>query len=78
MSRVSAAADVLEHRFGAGPELTVGVEEEFMLLDAESFDLVQRIEAFLRSEQRADDWGIAFEAEELIRADAEIAQVGRS
>ena len=53
MSRLVAAADVLEHRFGTGPELTVGVEEEFMLLDAESFDLVQRIEAFLRSEQRA-------------------------
>ena len=53
MARVVAAVDVLEHRFGAGPELTVGVEEEFMLLDPESFDLVQRIEAFLRSEQRA-------------------------
>ncbi len=53
MSRLAAAADVLDHRFGAGPELTVGVEEEFMLLDAESFDLVQGIESFLRSEQRA-------------------------
>jgi carboxylate-amine ligase len=51
MSRL-AAPDVLDHRFGAGPELTVGVEEEFMLLDAESFDLVQRVEAFLRSDQR--------------------------
>jgi len=29
------------------------VSEEFMLLDAESFDRVQRLEAFLRSEQRA-------------------------
>jgi carboxylate-amine ligase len=52
MSRPGAPADVLEHRFGAGPALTVGVEEEFMLLDGESMDLVQRIEPILASEQR--------------------------
>src|SRR4051794_158623 len=58
MSQLGAAPDVLDHRFGAGPELTVGVEEELMLLDADSFDLVQRIEAFLGSEQRADFAGL--------------------
>jgi carboxylate-amine ligase len=52
MSPPATVADVLDHRFGAGPALTVGVEEEFMLLDAESFDLVQRIERILQSEKR--------------------------
>lgn len=51
MSRLGAAADVLDHRFGAGPPLTVGVEEEFMLLDRESLDLAQRIEPILASEK---------------------------
>jgi carboxylate-amine ligase len=50
MSRLAAPASVLEHRFGAGPPLTVGVEEEYMLLDPETFGLVQRSEQFLRSE----------------------------
>jgi glutamate---cysteine ligase / carboxylate-amine ligase len=38
---------VLEHRFGAGDLYTLGVEEEYMLLDGESFDLVQHIETVL-------------------------------
>ena len=52
MSRLGTPLDVLDHRFGAGPALTVGVEEEFMLLDGESLDLVQRIERILASEHR--------------------------
>jgi glutamate---cysteine ligase / carboxylate-amine ligase len=52
MSRLDAPIDVLDHRFGAGPALTVGVEEEFMLLDRESLDLVQRIERILALEKR--------------------------
>jgi carboxylate-amine ligase len=40
-------ASVLDHRFGAGDPYTVGVEEEFMLLDPETWDLVQHIEAVL-------------------------------
>ena len=32
----AAAASVLEHRFGAGDPYTLGVEEEYMLLDPES------------------------------------------
>jgi glutamate---cysteine ligase / carboxylate-amine ligase len=38
---------VLDHRFGSGPSYTLGVEEEYMLLDPESFDLVQHIETVL-------------------------------
>jgi carboxylate-amine ligase len=38
---------VLEHNFGAGEPYTLGVEEEYMLLDGETFDLVQHIETVL-------------------------------
>jgi glutamate---cysteine ligase / carboxylate-amine ligase len=41
------AASVLDHRFGESDPFTLGVEEEYMLLDPESFDLVQHIEAVL-------------------------------
>ena len=37
---------MLEHRFD-GHEYTLGIEEELMILDAESFDLVNAIEAML-------------------------------
>jgi glutamate---cysteine ligase / carboxylate-amine ligase len=40
-------SSVLDHRFGAGEPYTLGVEEEFMLLDPETWDLVQHIEAVL-------------------------------
>ena len=36
----------MEHRF-AGPRYTVGVEEELMILDASSLDLVNRIDSIL-------------------------------
>jgi len=38
---------VLDHRFGAGPPLTVGVEEEYMLVDPASWDLVSGVEPLL-------------------------------
>lgn len=38
---------VLEHRFGRSAPYTLGVEEELMLLDGTSFDLVQHIDAVL-------------------------------
>ncbi len=41
------SGSVLEHRFGATAPYTLGVEEEYMLLDGESFDLVQHIESVL-------------------------------
>jgi carboxylate-amine ligase len=40
-------SSVLDHRFGAGPPLTVGVEEEYMLVDGGSFDLVSGVEPML-------------------------------
>jgi carboxylate-amine ligase len=38
---------VLDHNFGKGDPFTLGVEEEYMLLDGETFDLVQHIETVL-------------------------------
>ncbi|MFN2471360.1 MAG: carboxylate-amine ligase [Gaiellaceae bacterium] len=38
---------VLDHKFGTGDLFTVGVEEEYMLLDGETFDLVQHIDTVL-------------------------------
>jgi glutamate---cysteine ligase / carboxylate-amine ligase len=39
---------VLEHRF-TGPSFTVGIEEELMILDGETFDLVQGIETVIEA-----------------------------
>src|SRR3954452_9230549 len=38
---------VLDHAFGKSDPYTLGVEEEYMLLDAETFDLVQHIDTVL-------------------------------
>jgi carboxylate-amine ligase len=38
---------VLDHAFGEGEPYTLGVEEEYMLLDGETFDLVQHIDTVL-------------------------------
>jgi glutamate---cysteine ligase / carboxylate-amine ligase len=43
----AAGGSVVDHAFGRGEPYTLGVEEEYMLLDAESFDLVQHIDTFL-------------------------------
>ncbi len=40
---------VLDHRFGKSDPYTLGVEEEYMLLDPETFDLVQHIDTVLES-----------------------------
>jgi glutamate---cysteine ligase / carboxylate-amine ligase len=45
-----ARSSVLDHRFGAGAPFTVGVEEEYMLLDGETLELVQRVEPLLAAE----------------------------
>jgi carboxylate-amine ligase len=44
-----APASVLDHKFGAGDPYTVGVEEEYQLLDSETFDLVQHIDTMLEA-----------------------------
>ncbi len=46
-SQGAARSSVLDHHFGDGPALTVGVEEEYMLLDAAGFELVSGVERLL-------------------------------
>ena len=43
----SEGVSVLEHSFGASDPYTLGVEEEYMLLDGETFELVQHIDTVL-------------------------------
>ncbi len=46
-SRYAAGGSVLDHAFGKSDQYTLGVEEEYMLLDGETFDLVQHIDTVL-------------------------------
>jgi glutamate---cysteine ligase / carboxylate-amine ligase len=46
-SEASVGGSVLDHRFGQSDPYTLGVEEEYMLLEPESFDLVQHIDTVL-------------------------------
>jgi carboxylate-amine ligase len=50
-STAGETASVHDHRFGEGDPFTLGVEEEYQLLDGTSFDLVQHIEAVLAAIQ---------------------------
>ncbi len=43
----AAGGSVLDHKFGQSDPYTLGVEEEYMLLDGETFDLVQHIDTVL-------------------------------
>ncbi|HEX6699498.1 MAG TPA: carboxylate-amine ligase [Gaiellaceae bacterium] len=43
----AAGGSVLDHAFGKSDPYTLGVEEEYMLLDGETFDLVQHIDTVL-------------------------------
>ena len=45
------AGSVLDHAFGKSDPFTVGVEEEYMLLDPDTFDLVQHIDSVLAAVQ---------------------------
>ena len=68
---VDAHASVLDHRFGVGDPYTLGVEEEYMLLDPESLDLVQHIEMVLDAIQ-GDELASRLNAE-LMQSVLEIA-----
>jgi len=46
-SRFPPGGSVLDHAFGESDAYTLGVEEEYMLLDGETFDLVQHIDTVL-------------------------------
>jgi carboxylate-amine ligase len=48
-SRFAEGGSVLDHAFGTSDPYTLGVEEEYMLLDGETFDLVQHIDTVLAS-----------------------------
>ena len=43
----SSRSSVLDHKFGSGPPLTVGIEEEYMLLNPAGYDLVSGVEELL-------------------------------
>jgi glutamate---cysteine ligase / carboxylate-amine ligase len=47
----AAGGSVLEHKFGESAPFTLGVEEEYMLLDPVSFDLVQHVDTVLTAMQ---------------------------
>ena len=57
---LGTAGSVYEHRFGRGAPYTLGVEEEYMLLDATTFDLVQHIDTVLAAVEGS-------ELEEVVR-----------
>src|SRR5256885_15893447 len=46
-SRFAPGGSVLDHAFGQSDPYTLGVEEEYMLLDGETFDLVQHVDPVL-------------------------------
>ncbi len=46
-SHFPPGGSVLDHAFGQSDPYTLGVEEEYMLLDGETFDLVQHIDTVL-------------------------------
>jgi carboxylate-amine ligase len=46
-ARFAPGGSVYDHAFGKSDAYTLGVEEEYMLLDAETFDLVQHVDTVL-------------------------------
>jgi carboxylate-amine ligase len=50
----AAGGSVLEHSFGRSDPFTLGVEEEYMLLDANTFDLVQHVDTVLAAVEGSD------------------------
>src|SRR3954451_13025033 len=52
-----AGASVLDHKFGSGDPYTLGVEEEYMLLDPETWDLVQHIDSVLAAVEQGEHEG---------------------
>src|SRR5215210_8483681 len=52
-----ARASVVNHKFGSGEPYTLGVEEEYMLLDPETWDLVQHVDSVLAAVERGEHEG---------------------
>ena len=47
----AVGSSVLDQRFGSTDQFTLGVEEELMLIDPETLDLVQRIDTLMTAVQ---------------------------
>jgi glutamate---cysteine ligase / carboxylate-amine ligase len=67
----AAGGSVLDHKFGQSDPFTLGVEEEYMLLDPETFDLVQHIDTVL-SQVREEEF-VQRLAPELMQSVLEIS-----
>jgi carboxylate-amine ligase len=67
----AAGGSVLDHSFGATPPFTLGVEEEYMLLDPTSFDLVQHVDTVLTAVR--DDGFVERIGPELMQSAVEIS-----
>jgi carboxylate-amine ligase len=50
----AAGGSVLDHTFGDSPPFTLGVEEEYMLLDPQTFDLVQHVDTVLTAVENGE------------------------
>jgi glutamate---cysteine ligase / carboxylate-amine ligase len=67
----AAGGSVLDYKYGESDAFTLGVEEEYMLLDPETFDLVQHIDTVLS--QVRDEEFVARIAPELMQSVLEIS-----
>jgi carboxylate-amine ligase len=67
----AAGGSVLDHKYGQSDAFTLGVEEEYMLLDPETFDLVQHIDTVLSQVQEEEF--VARIAPELMQSVLEIS-----
>ena len=70
-SGFARGGSVLDHAFGRSDAYTLGVEEEYMLLDGETFDLVQHVETVLEAVS-GHELGTRINAE-LMQSTVEIA-----
>src|SRR5881394_4489770 len=70
-ARFAPGGSVLDHAFGQSDPYTLGVEEEYMLLDGETYDLVQHVETVLAA-VAGDELGTRVNAE-LMQSVVEIA-----
>ena len=52
--RAAASSSVAEHRFGSSEPYTLGLEEEYMLLDPETLALVQRADTILEADREGE------------------------
>ena len=66
----ATGSSVFDHRFGSTTQFTLGVEEELMLLDSDTLDLGQHVDAVLEA-VKGDDLG-GFVGRELMQSEVEI------